>query len=267
MARAQQSRQPTGPPPPNEDLSDSTIDEMYPPRFLRPALDFNEKPTIVRIRSVIKEWVWSRFTGKWEEVKVMYFEGYHPRGLKLPKEQAEVVGQIFSSPKSKDWMGKKVKVVHGNETIAGKVHYLTRIAAERVPQDNELPQQQQQPAAPPPMITEEQLEELEGFGTQLYGDEWNEKSIELAEAVSKPSGKMVSDITELTQEQAQKLINGIISKINTEASEDEMPAIMGEVAQIIEENRNTPDDDDEDHLPQLGLDEEDEDFQEVYNGK
>lgn len=247
MARPQQTRRRPPPPPPIEDMSDKTVHHLHPPKFLKPKLDFDEKPAIVTIRKVTKEPMWSNHANDWEKENVIYFQGYD-RGIKGVKMNTDILEEFFGED-IPNWIGKRVKLHHVHENVAGKGHYLTRIAPERVPQTNELPQET--PAPPPPPITEQQLEELEGFGAQLYGEEWGEKSVELAQAVSKNA---VSSILELTEEQGTRLINGIINKINAEAENGDVPEPMAEPHPA-----NTQ--------PPVGLDDEDEDFQEVYNGK
>ena len=253
MASQQQTRRYSpSPPPPTEDMSDKTVHDLHPPRFLKPNFDFNGKPAVVTIRRVTKEAMWDKHKQEWERGNVIYFEGYD-RGIKGIKTNTDVL-DAFWGENIRNWIGKKVKLVHVYEDVGGKRHHLVRISEEKVSQQNELPQKQEAP--PPNPASADQLEELESFGLQLYGEEWDDKSIELALSVS---GQEISDIVDLNEAQVTRLINGIINKINEGGVEDNTPSIT-----VQEE---PPSEDHIDNQPPAELDDEDEDFQEVHNGK
>ena len=254
MASQQQTRR-YGPsqPPPTEDMSDKTVHDLHPPRFLKPNFDFDGKPTIVTIKKVTKEAMWSQHKQEWERGNVIYFEGYE-RGIKGIKTNTDVLDNFFGE-KIRNWIGKKVKLIHVYEDAGGKTHHLVRISPENVPQQNELPQKQEAP--PPNPASADQLEELESFGLQLYGEEWDDKSIDLALSVS---GQEISDIVDLDETQAKRLINGIVNKINEDSVEDNTPPMTAQ-------EEPPPTDHIDDNQTPAELDDEDEDFQEVHNDK
>ena len=69
---------------------------------------------------------------------------------------------------------------------------------------------------------------MEAFGEQAYGDEWSEKSTALCNTVSQ---KRTGDIMELTTDEAQKLINGILKKLS-DVPESPGPNSMDEVEEL-----------------------------------
>ena len=190
-----------GQPPPVIDISDKMYEDIHPPRFLSSDFDLNGKETIVTISKVTKEPMWNQLKQGWDHGAVIHFEEY-ARGIKGVKKNTSVLRTLFGN-EIRSWIGKKIKLICVYERAAGKEYHLVRISNEQVPQ-------QETPV--PPSITEAQTEELNAFGTQLYGENWPEKSVELVQAITKTH----RSITELTEEQAQILINGIVAKINEE---------------------------------------------------
>ena len=87
----------------------------------------------------------------------------------------------------------------------GEVYYLTRLDPN--------PVSQPQAAAPPPpsLITSEQMDALNGYGMQAYGDNWGTQQTMLIKSVSQNTK---SQINELNSVEAQQLIDGILNKIN-----------------------------------------------------
>lgn len=62
---------------------------------------------------------------------------------------------------------------------------------------------------------------LHAVGSDLYGDQWDEKRAQLVEKVTKGVYTSSSDLTE---EQAQRLIDGMIKKINERVTVEDAPA-------------------------------------------
>ena len=226
MARPEQRRGPTRPPKPAQDMSEGTIHDMYDSKYLRPN-DFGNKQQVVKIDRVMKEEVWNYQDAKYQDVNIVYIDNVD-KGLKIPKTEGNKLVAHFGED-VRGWIGKDILLVPTKERFFGQEHFLMRVS-EQLPK-----------AAPAKVavfegdkvvvaetITEQQLDELEAFGEQAYGDEWAEKSSTLCNTVSK---KRTGDIMELTTDEAQKLINGILKKLN-DVPESPGPNSMDEVDEL-----------------------------------
>ena len=217
-------RGPKRQPRPPRDMSDASATDLIDPKWLTP-YHFDEKPAIVKIEKVMQEELWNWNTNKWEWVTILFFHSLE-KGLKVPPSHTKRLQTRFGDSTS-GWIGKNVRLVHIEEESFGKKHYLTRIDEHDVPQ-----QQQEIPKA----ASKEQLEEIEGYGLQLYGDEWESKRPELAQAIS----KRTDDVEKLYESEAQKMIRGILKRINSQPSE--MPENGNEESEEEETQEETQQD-------------------------
>ena len=219
MARPAQRRGPNRPPKPPQDMSDGTIHDMYDSKYLRPH-DFGDKQQIVKIDRVMKEEVWNYQEGKFQFVNIVYIDNA-TKGLKIPKTEGNKLVTHFGED-VRGWIGKDILLVPTKESIFGQDHFLLRVS-ETLPKA--------EPAATKAVgesITEQQLDELEAFGEQAYGDEWADKSTALCNTVSK---RRTGEIMDLTPDEAQKLINGILKKLS-DVPESPGPNSMDEVEEL-----------------------------------
>jgi hypothetical protein len=87
---------------------------------------------------------------------------------------------------------------------------LVNTATGEIHEPAPAPIAQAEPAGPPP-ASRTTLNVLHGLGTQLYGKEWDAKRKELVVAVSKGAATSSND---LTQNEAQRIIDGIRAKLD-----------------------------------------------------
>ena len=197
------STRPNRAPNPPRDMSNAQADELVDSDFLAP-YHFNEQPAVVQIRSVFQEEVWNRNAGRYDLVAIFYFNGYE-KGLKVPPTHVIRAINMFGSDISR-WIGKNIGLIHEKEEVFGEVYYLTRLDPNPVSQPQAAP-----PPQSPPLITGEQMEALNGYGMQAYGDNWGTQQSRLIQSVSQNTK---SQINELSSIEAQQLIDGIVNKIN-----------------------------------------------------
>ena len=188
-------------------MSDAHINDLIDPNWLTP-YHFDDKPAVVEISRVTIEEVWNRRTGKFDELKIIYIKG-HNKGLKTPPTQLRIVESHFG-PKTANWIGKLIHLVHIEEEAFGNKYYLTRIDPDFIPQQPQEDQEQIPKAA-----SDEQVQIVEKFGLQAYGEEWNTKRGELAYALS----ERTTDLETLYEVEIQRMINGIMKKIKSDSAE------------------------------------------------
>ena len=205
------SRQRRQPRPPKE-MKDASANDLIHPNYLTP-YHFDEKPVVVQIEKVFVEYVLNRQTNKEDEVNVFYFYNID-KGLKVPPSHIASVQRMFGD-KISNWYGKFIRLIHMEEEYFGKPYYLTRVDENPVDQNKYQNQQPETNQGIPQAASENQLQQIEAFGSQLYGDEWQEKRSELSQRIS----KRTSDVTKLYESEAARMIRGITEKINSQPSE------------------------------------------------
>ena len=197
------NNRPNRQPAPPRDMSNAQADELVDSDFLTP-YHFNEQPSVVQIRSVFQEEIWNRNAARYDLVAVFYFTG-HEKGLKVPPSHVIRAQKLFGNNIS-NWIGKNIGLIHDKEEVFGEVYYLTRLDPNPVSQP-----QAADPPQPPPLITSEQMDTMNGYGMQAYGDNWGTQQGRLIKSVSQNTK---TQINELNSVEAQQLIDGIINKIN-----------------------------------------------------
>ena len=200
-------------PPPAEDMSNKTFNDLFESRFLSPP-DIKEQSMVVEIERVMKEPIANLQTFKWNKVTVIYFKGIE-KPLKLPKTQGDVLKGLFGY-KMVDWIGKKVRIVPVEESYFGTTHFLVRIAEEKVNQ-SEPAMNAPKKEATGTKASREQIEAMETFAGNLYGDETGSKLATLAHAVSR---KRTNDYKDLFVPEAQRLIDGMLEKMEQQDEEE-----------------------------------------------
>ena len=195
-------------PRPPRNMEDGFVEDLFPPKFLKPEYDFNNKSQVVQINRVMQEQVWNKHENKFDTINVMYFENIE-RGIKIIKEQSDMLYQRFGRA-IKDWQGKTVRIVPTTEKVAGKTHKLMRVSEE------ELPQEEPEPVNMDP-VTKDQLEELIAYGYQLYAEEWAERQETMALYIS---NERVRTLEELYEDEAAALLSAIEDKLISENEEE-----------------------------------------------
>ena len=210
MPRRNPSRQPKPP----RDMRDASANELIQPKWLTP-YHFGEEPVVVQIERVMAEEVFNRQTGKFDTLNIFYFYNID-KGLKVPPSHVKRIQKVYGD-KVGNWYDKFIRLIHVEEESFGEKYYLTRIDPEPVDQ-NRYQNNQSQPAQNdeiPKAASLDQLQQIEAFGSQLYGGEWQKKCSELAYAIS----ERTNEIEKLYESEANRMIRGIISKINEQPSD------------------------------------------------
>ena len=195
-------------------MRDASANELIHPKWLNP-YHFDEKPVVVQIEKIMVEEVFNGQTGKYDDVNIFYFYNID-KGLKVPPSHVKRPQNMFGD-KVSNWYDKFVRLIHVEEESFGNKYYLTRIDPEPVDQSKYQSNNTTQNEEIPKAASQDQLEQIEAFGSQLYGEEWRAKCSELANAIS----KRTNEIEKLYESEASRLINGVVKKINSQP--DEMP--------------------------------------------
>ena len=181
------------------DMSDGTFLDMVDPNFLTP-YHFDEKPATVIIRKVGKQKSYNKYKREEGYVNVLLLEDFE-KGLIVNDTTMNMLLRRFKSTSNRDWIGKAIIVEHIRKRVAGDEHYLAQVSEKPA----------KQPAAPVKPAETGKIEELEHFGVQLYGEEWDTRRGKLANHFS--NGR-TNDPFKLSDAEADTVIEGLLVKIN-----------------------------------------------------